>query len=42
MSKTLKKSLFYQTLQTRPVAISQYVQYLTCRMMVSELIDFLG
>ncbi|KAK6631812.1 hypothetical protein RUM43_013876 [Polyplax serrata] len=41
LSNTLKKSLFYQILQTRPVAVAQYVQYLTSRVMVSDLIDLL-
>ncbi|XP_049954538.1 spermatogenesis-defective protein 39 homolog [Schistocerca serialis cubense] len=38
---TLKKSLFYSILATRPAAVSQYVQYLTTRMEVQELTDLL-
>lgn len=41
LSKTLKKTLFYQMMQKRPVAVAHYVQYLSTRLIVHELIDLL-
>ena len=42
LSKTLKKTLFYQIMQTRPIAVTHYVQYLSTRHIIPELIDLLG
>ncbi|KAL0276102.1 UNVERIFIED_CONTAM: hypothetical protein PYX00_003755 [Menopon gallinae] len=42
LSSTLKKSLFYQLLQEKPTAVSQYVQYLSTRHLIAELIDLLS
>ncbi|EEB15241.1 conserved hypothetical protein [Pediculus humanus corporis] len=41
LSKTLKKSIFYQVIQMQPIAISQYANYLETRLMISDLIDLL-
>jgi hypothetical protein len=38
---TLKKTLVYQLLQTRPEAVAQYCQYLSTRLQVHELTDLL-
>ncbi|XP_063225585.1 vacuolar protein sorting-associated protein 16B isoform X2 [Bacillus rossius redtenbacheri] len=39
--KTLKKSLVYQLLRTRPTAVAQYANYLATRLQVHELADLL-
>ncbi|XP_066995521.2 spermatogenesis-defective protein 39 homolog [Anabrus simplex] len=39
--KTLKKSLVYKLLSTRPDAVAHYVQYLDTRMQLNELTDLL-
>lgn len=41
LSRTLKKSLFYQLLMDYPVAVSHYVHYLYIRRQMNELSDLL-
>lgn len=39
--KTLKKSLAYKILSTKPTAVEHYVNYLSVRLNTSELTDIL-
>uniref|UniRef100_A0A182PRU1 Vps16 C-terminal domain-containing protein n=1 Tax=Anopheles epiroticus TaxID=199890 RepID=A0A182PRU1_9DIPT len=41
LDQTLKKKLFYTLLQTRPEAVSHYVNYLSLRLKVTECTDLL-
>uniref|UniRef100_A0A8D8CME4 Spermatogenesis-defective protein 39 homolog n=1 Tax=Culex pipiens TaxID=7175 RepID=A0A8D8CME4_CULPI len=41
LERTLKKKLFYRLLQTRPEAVSHYVNYMALRLKVTECTDLL-
>ncbi|XP_058822467.1 vacuolar protein sorting-associated protein 16B [Topomyia yanbarensis] len=41
LERTLKKKLFYRLLQTRPEAVSHYVNYMSIRLRVTECTDLL-
>ncbi|XP_055614274.1 vacuolar protein sorting-associated protein 16B [Uranotaenia lowii] len=41
LEQTLKKKLFYRLLQTRPEAVSHYVNYMSTRLKVTECTDLL-
>ncbi|XP_063709624.1 vacuolar protein sorting-associated protein 16B [Culicoides brevitarsis] len=42
LSRTLKKKLFYNVLQLRPVALTYFVNYLKLKMQINECMDLLA